>query len=294
MNHKGSGFTGFTNLGNTCYINSTLFILSHIDIINSYIINKNIDNSLLNEWKEIYKLFWDKNCIISPNKFINANRNLFKIKNKDEFLDNEQCDSIEYFLYFIETLQQELNNDPFFNKIFDIECNIKYLDEKKQEIYFEKKQKHWILALNIPNKNTCSIEECIDYTFKDEFLSGDNAWYDEKEKIKKNVYIKSTINHTPNILILQIKRWNENGNKLRKVIMVGEHLDILTEQDKKTSYELFGMINHHGSTNQGGHYYSTIKKNKKWYTFNDTTIQEINFSNLINETIYCLFYKKLK
>ena len=294
MNPK--GFTGLTNLGNTCYINSAVFILSHIDVLNSYIIenpNKK-ETILLNEWTELYKLYWSRNCIISPNKFINSNKKLFKNLNKCEFLENEQCDSIEYLLFFIETLHNELNNDIFFNKLFEIECNTKYLDEKKETLYFEKCQKHWILSLIIPDKKYITIEECLIYTFKEEYICNENAWLDERDNIRKNVYIKSYISVNPNILILQLKRWDYKGNKIRRIIKIEETLDLSIVSKKKSTYELFGIINHHGSTNMGGHYYSCLKKNKKWYIFNDTNINEIHFSNIINETIYCLFYKKIK
>lgn len=292
------GFTGLANLGNTCYINSALFILSHIDILNNYIIENykksNGENILLHEWIELYNIYWNKNCIIIPNKFINYNRNLFKLLNKYEFIENEQCDSIEYLLFFIETLHKCFNHDIFFNSIFDIECHIKYLDEKKELVYFEKYQKHWIFSLNIPDKVNITIEECIKYTFNDEYIYGDNAWLDEKDNKKKNVYIHSIISVSPKILILQLKRWNYKGNKIRSIINMEETLDLSFVSEKKAVYELFGTIHHSGSTNQGGHYFTSLKKNNKWYIFNDTTINEVKFSNIINETIYCLFYIKIK
>lgn len=296
MTHK--GFSGLANLGNTCYINSALFILSHIDILNNYIIENykksNSENILLSEWIELYNIYWNKNCIIIPNKFINYNRTLFKKLNKYEFIENEQCDSIEYLLFFIETLHKSFNNDIFFNSIFDIECHIKYLDEKKDLVYFEKYQKHWIFSLNIPDKVNIKIEECIKYTFNDEYIYGDNAWLDEKDNKKKNVYINSIISVSPKILILQLKRWNYKGNKIRSIINIEETLDLSFVSETKAVYELFGTINHSGSTNQGGHYFTSLKKNNKWYIFNDTTINEVKFSNIINETIYCLFYIKIK
>ena len=47
------GFTCFSNLGNTCFINSALVILAHINILNEV---DSKDLELLNAWKEIYNI----------------------------------------------------------------------------------------------------------------------------------------------------------------------------------------------------------------------------------------------
>ena len=59
-------------------------------------------------------------------------------------------------------------------------------------------------------------------------------------------------------------------------------------------YDLFGICNHNGGI-LGGHYYSYIKNNNKWFNFNDEEIEEIkDLSKLISPSAYCLFYHKKK
>ena len=65
------GFTCFSNLGNTCFINSALVILAHINILNEV---DSKDLELLNDWKEIYNIYWNNNCVITPHKFIKINK----------------------------------------------------------------------------------------------------------------------------------------------------------------------------------------------------------------------------
>ena len=68
--YKDKGLTGLVNLGNTCYINSTLQIISNIHELNEYInsiMNKNfyskkdnIDKLFVKEWCDLYNLMWKK------------------------------------------------------------------------------------------------------------------------------------------------------------------------------------------------------------------------------------------
>ncbi len=57
-------------------------------------------------------------------------------------------------------------------------------------------------------------------------------------------------------------------------------------------YDLFGTGNHSGNV-YGGHYTANIKNaNGKWYSFNDTLINEISEEKVITAHTYCLFYRK--
>jgi ubiquitin C-terminal hydrolase len=80
------------------------------------------------------------------------------------------------------------------------------------------------------------------------------------------------------------------------------------EYCKNTKYILFGMAIHLGQTLRRGHYYSIIRRDNKWYQFDDNKIKELKleinqkngyilFDKIDKEIIfrngYLLFYRKI-
>ena len=308
---SGTGHSGLTNLGNTCYLNAAVQILSHIHELNHYLmnvkeLNRTNDSVITIEWISLYKLMWSQNCIISPNRFVSKIKELSNLKTV-KFCNFEQNDSNEYFYFMLDCIHNSLNKldttiklqkttNVELNKEIDNyeskDCSIvhslfssflsyTYVNKETNAIEFVKYEPHFMVELSIPLVDNISIEDCIKYTFEEEEL--DTLWYDDKTKEKKQLLKKTDIAYYPNILVLHLKRWI-HLKKNRQLVHFNETLTL------GESYELFGIINHEGNI-FGGHYFSYIKKNK-WFVFNDTHVSEIQ--DIIGDKNYCLFYRKIK
>jgi ubiquitin carboxyl-terminal hydrolase 4/11/15 len=135
--------------------------------------------------------------------------------------------------------------------------------------------------------------------FNVEFLDNDEKWHcpncDKKVKAAKKMDIWLPA-HT---MIIHLKRFDHNGNKINNVITFPiNDFNInpyMAEYSKKLStynYNLIGVVNHIGSMN-GGHYFSHVKSitDNNWYCINDDDIIKITESDIISENAYILFYQ---
>lgn len=337
-NNFNLGLTGLANLGNTCYINSCMQILSHCKLFNDVLdeltnkkLNNNNDSILLIEWKQLKDLMWKKNCTIAPNRFIKSIQHVSSIKNLELFTGYAQNDLAEFLMFIIDSFNNSLKRKVDINIIgiqknetdkLAIEC-YKMIKEYYSENYSElldifygthvsiieniinnenlvnKPEPFCLLDLSIPNKDNITIYDCFDNYLIKELLTQDNKYFDSKSKSYIDVYKYIVFWSLPNILIINLKRFDNNNRKINKLVTCPlNNIDLrkyVVGYDKESYiYELFGITNHSGSS-LGGHYTSCVKhcNNNKWYHFNDTIIRELNETNIINQNAYTFFLKKV-
>ena len=194
-NYKDKGLSGLTNLGNTCFINSCLQVLSHTYELNDFLntetykkrLNKKFDSALLLEWDSLRQLIWSNNCIISPIKFIKTIQKISSIKGRDLFTGFSQNDLPEFLIFIIDCFHTALSRkvemsivgdeinekDKMATKCFSIIkemysndyseiWNIFYgihisqlVSIETQEIFSIKPEPYFIVSLPIPHNNKC-------------------------------------------------------------------------------------------------------------------------------------------
>jgi hypothetical protein len=144
------------------------------------------------------------------------------------------------------------------------------------------------------------------YDREGEWISGrdDNG---KVVRVRKTMAIKSTSDY----LIVYLKRYDVNMQKIKDTFEIHEQLDLSKWSDfsingpsgqdgalkpEEWQYQLIGTLNHDGVSMNAGHYFSIIQKDDgSWWRFNDTNVtpfrKALTEENIGGECVM-LFYRR--
>ena len=251
--YKDKGLSGLANLGNTCFINSCVQILSHTyefhDFLEKGTYKKSLQNKpesvLLVEFDDLRKMLWSNNVIISPGKFIKTIQKVAELKDRDIFTGYSQNDSQEFLLFLMDCFHTAISREV------NIIISGKPEDETDQiaalcfqrikEMYTKEYSEVWNLfyAIHVseiisekglvlnrtpepffminlpipPNNKSPNLYQCFDLYVEGDNLEGDNAWFNEKLGVKQDVKKKISFWSFPTILVIDLKRFNNRNQK---------------------------------------------------------------------------------
>ena len=131
---------------------------------------------------------------------------------------------------------------------------------------------------------------------KPEIMKGDNQCYCQKCKGLRDAKVTSKIFYPPPYLIINID-YGENFKYKPGKVEFGQIIDLtdFTEKEcKEKEYELIAISTYIGRLGNFGHYiaYCYNINNNKWYKFNDSKVNECNFSEVNSNIPYLLIFKK--
>ena len=113
---SGNGLTGLSNVGNSCYLNACVQILSHTHELSDFLedeeykkrLNKKTDSILLVEWDKLRRLMWSEDCTIAPWGFVNAVKKVSSLKGMSLFAGYQQNDVSEFLNFLLEAFHMAL------------------------------------------------------------------------------------------------------------------------------------------------------------------------------------------
>ena len=139
--YKGKGLIGLENIGNTCFLNSCMQVLSNTYELNHFLdlktyepfIKKELpDAAILAEWNDLREVMWSGNGIVTPRKFVHNVQLIAKQKNKDLFTGHAQNDMTEFLLFFMDCIHSSISRKVTMNIMGNSNNS---LDEKAIKCY---------------------------------------------------------------------------------------------------------------------------------------------------------------
>eukprot|EP00062_Callorhinchus_milii_P019926 gi/632974999/ref/XP_007903984.1/ PREDICTED: ubiquitin carboxyl-terminal hydrolase 31 isoform X1 [Callorhinchus milii] len=170
---------------------------------------------------------------------------------------------------------------------------------------------------------TYTLSQCFHLYTKEEQLAPDDAWRCPHCKQLQQGSIKLSLWTLPDVLIIHLKRFKQEGDKRTKLQNLVRFpltgLDMTPHVVKRSQsswslpshwspwrrpyglgrdpedylYDLYAVCNHHG-TMHGGHYTAYCKNSVDglWYAFDDSDVQHIPDEDVCKQTAYILFYQR--
>ncbi|KAI3921747.1 hypothetical protein MKX01_005436 [Papaver californicum] len=303
---------GLKNLGNTCYLNSVLQCLTYTSPLANFCL-KNQHSILCNSQNTSSCPFCLLEARIIRSHTIDSQFDApYKIQNclsifSDQFRLGRQEDAHEFLRYVIDAchnacLKINKANSPkrattVVKEIFggELQSQVKCLSCGAESNKIDE-----IMDISLDLYQTNSLKDALQRFFQPEMLDESNKYKCDKCKKLVSARKQMSILQSPNILVIQLKRFEGIfGGKIDRKIAFEEGLvlsdDMCREsQDPHPEYNLFGTIVHSGYSPDSGHYYAYIKDAMdQWYCCNDSHVSPSTVEEVLSEKVYILFFSRV-
>lgn len=146
-------------------------------------------------------------------------------------------------------------------------------------------------SLSLAIEGMSNIKRALSSFFKDEKVDVVCSLCNNKVTMDK----KLTLNKTPEIAALHLKRFTNDNNKITS--KVGFSLDIDLQPYSSDSvplqYYLYAMVEHKGVSPRSGHYVCYLRSAlEKWHLISDTEVTHVSEKFVLNQSPYILLYAR--
>ncbi|XP_041077584.1 ubiquitin carboxyl-terminal hydrolase 36 [Polyodon spathula] len=301
---------GLHNLGNTCFLNSTVQCLTYTPPLANYLLSKEHSRSCHQSGfcmmcimeNHLIQAFANTGNAIKPVSFI---RDLKKIARHFRF--GSQEDAHEFLRYTIDAMQKACLNGytkldrqtqatTLVHQIFGgylrsrVKCSVCKSVSDTYDPYLD-------VAVEI--RQAPNIVRALELFVKPDVLIGENAYMCAKCKKKVPASKRFTVHRPSSVLTLSLKRFaNFSGGKITKDVGYPEFLNIRPYMSQSSGdpvmYGLYAVLVHSGYSCHAGHYYCYVKASSgQWYQMNDSMVHASNIKVVLNQQAYVLFYLRI-
>ncbi|XP_065084528.1 ubiquitin carboxyl-terminal hydrolase 36 isoform X2 [Ochlerotatus camptorhynchus] len=305
---------GMVNVGNTCYLNSTLQALFHVPAIANWLIsdsahreqcsdNINGQGCIICAMAKTLLASQSNQSAIKPFLVYSKLRLVCK-----HLVPGRQEDAHEFLRYLVEAMEK-----CYLARI----KNSKELDQHSKETtplnqilggYLRSEVKcgscghvsttfqHFEDVL-LDIRKVSSIDEALKMYFAREHLE-EMQYKCEACKRKVAATKQFSLERAPFALCIQLKRFSMMGGKINKVLELKNRLDLTPYSSKsaassgKLTYKLVSMVTHLGNTQHCGHYTAIGgTESGTYYVFDDSSVRPMSMQHVTSTNAYILFYE---
>ncbi|XP_051530577.1 ubiquitin carboxyl-terminal hydrolase 42 [Myxocyprinus asiaticus] len=297
---------GLQNLGNTCFLNSTLQCLTYTAPLANFMLTREHSKTchepgfcmMCTMQNHITQVFANSGNAIKPIGVLNELKRIGK-----HFRFGSQEDAHEFLRYTVDAMQKsclpgnkldrQTQATTFVHQIFGgyLRSRVKCLNCKAVSDTFDP-----YLDISLEIKTAQTLTKAFEQFVKPEQLDGDNAYKCSKCKKMVTASKRFTIHRSSNVLTVSLKRFaNFNGGKITKDVRYTEYLDLRPFMSQSHGepqiYTLYAVLVHSGFSCHAGHYYCYVKaSNGQWYQMNDSSVSLNDIRTVLNQQAYLLFY----
>ncbi|XP_016139615.1 ubiquitin carboxyl-terminal hydrolase 42 [Sinocyclocheilus grahami] len=297
---------GLHNLGNTCFLNSTLQCLTYTAPLANYMLTREHSKTchepgfcmMCTMQNHIIQVFANSGNVFKPISVLNELKRIGK-----HFRFGSQEDAHEFLRYTVDAMQKsclpgnkldrQTQATTFVHQIFGgyLRSRVKCLNCKAVSDTFDP-----YLDISLEIKTAQTLSKAFEQFVKPEQLDGDNAYKCSKCKKMVTASKRFTIHRSSNVLTISLKRFtNFNGGKITKDVRYTEYLDLRSfmsqSHEEPQIYALYAVLVHSGFSCHAGHYYCYIKaSNGQWFQMNDSSVSLSDLRTVLNQQAYLLFY----